>query len=723
MNTIPSIKVAIASSFLKQMSMLPRNARKKIDQFVRSFQSNPTSSSLNYEIIRNASDPNFRSVRVDQKYRAIVHKPDQGDVYLLCWVDNHDEAYAWAVRRRCQVHPKTGSLQIYVTEEITEPATTAPDEPTSVQPEVLPQEEISTLPIFDKFSDEQLIGLGVPEEQLPLVRSVTNEGQLAQIQENLPEEGYEGLQYLWYDIDYNEVMDVLHPNLNNVQKQEGFDTSDVKAALDRASSKRTFWVAENETQLIEMLDAPLDQWRIFLHPSQRKFVEKHFSGPARVLGGAGTGKTVVAMHRAVHLAKHVFTGPNDRILFTTFTKNLAHDIKNAMENLGSPKEISKIEVMHLHGWVMQFLKKQNYGYTVAYFDDKSGRQLKELWEKALNKVPPLGLSDRFYREEWEQVVQYHGIDDAKLYGRIKRTGRGTQLSKKQRLAIWKVFEEYRNLLEEHNIREHVDAIRDARILLSEKPHLVPFKAVVVDEAQDLSPEAYKLIRALVPEESNDIFVVGDGHQRIYRYKVSLSQCGIKIVGRSHRLRLNYRTTDEIRKYAVQILHNVQVDDLDEGLDNHKGYISLLHGTKPAVQSFTSFTEEVDFIASTLADQSIPHARTCLVARTQDMVDKYIAALSQKGIDTIQIRRSAPSGGEKLRIATMHRVKGLEFDRVIIAGVNDMVMPYKNALSQADDDLAKEAAETTERCLLYVALTRAKKEVFVSSHGVRSSILP
>ena len=723
MNTIPSIKVAIASSFLKQMSMLPRNARKKIDQFVRSFQSNPTSSSLNYEIIRNASDPNFRSVRVDQKYRAIVHKPDQGDVYLLCWVDNHDEAYAWAVRRRCQVHPKTGSLQIYVTEEITEPATTAPDEPASVQPEVLPQEEISTLPIFDKFSDEQLIGLGVPEEQLPLVRAVTNEGQLAQIQENLPEEGYEGLQYLWYDIDYNEVMDVLHPNLNNVQKQEGFDTSDVKAALDRASSKRTFWVAENETQLIEMLDAPLDQWRIFLHPSQRKFVEKHFSGPARVLGGAGTGKTVVAMHRAVHLAKHVFTGPNDRILFTTFTKNLAHDIKNAMENLGSPKEISKIEVMHLHGWVMQFLKKQNYGYTVAYFDDKSGRQLKELWEKALNKVPPLGLSDRFYREEWEQVVQYHGIDDAKLYGRIKRTGRGTQLSKKQRLAIWKVFEEYRNLLEEHNIREHVDAIRDARILLSEKPHLVPFKAVVVDEAQDLSPEAYKLIRALVPEESNDIFVVGDGHQRIYRYKVSLSQCGIKIVGRSHRLRLNYRTTDEIRKYAVQILHNVQVDDLDEGLDNHKGYISLLHGTKPAVQSFTSFTEEVDFIASTLADQSIPHARTCLVARTQDMVDKYIAALSQKGIDTIQIRRSAPSGGEKLRIATMHRVKGLEFDRVIIAGVNDMVMPYKTALSQADDDLAKEAAETTERCLLYVALTRAKKEVFVSSHGVRSSILP
>ena len=146
-----------------------------------------------------------------------------------------------------------------------------------------------------------------------------------------------------------------------------------------------------------------------------------------------------------------FKGPNDRILFTTFTKNLAHDIKNAIESLGSSKEVSRIEVMHLHGWVQQFLKKQNYAYKIAYYDDKSGKQLKKLWDQAMLKAPALGFENSFYREEWEQVVQYHGIDTAKVYGRVKRPGRGSRFSKRQRLEIWKVFAEYRTLLEENGI--------------------------------------------------------------------------------------------------------------------------------------------------------------------------------------------------------------------------------------------------------------------------------
>ena len=544
---------------------------------------------------------------------------------------------------------------------------------------------------------------------------------LVLIQERIPEEVYEALQYLMDDIDFKEVLEALQIDVKK-EEQEDYDTEDIAGALERASSKRSFWVAENEKKLEEMLNAPLEQWRIFLHPSQRKYVEKDLNGPTRVLGGAGTGKTVVAMHRAVYLAKNVFTRQEERILFTTFTKNLAQDIKSAIESLGEPEETARIEVLHLHGWVQQFLKKQNYRYKVAYFGDKSGVGLDELWKQALLKATDPNFSAQFYREEWEQVVQYHGIDSYVAYSRVKRTGRGSRLSRRQRFAIWKVFEEYRNLLEDNGIREHIDALRDARILLNENPHLKPFKSIIVDEAQDLSPEAYRLIRALAPEGRNDLFIVGDGHQRIYKYKVTLSHCKINIVGRSYRLRLNYRTTDEIRSFAVGILKGLAIDDLDGGQDDLSGYTSLLHGDRPIVERFSSLTEEVQFLEEVLQDEDYLLSKTCLVARTQSSLNRYIKALGERGIKTSQIKRSASIKSDNLRVATMHRVKGLEFDRVLIVGLNQTNMPLHRAIAEADDELAKQAAETRERCLLYVALTRAKKQVFLTVSGVPSPLL-
>ena len=710
-----NIIVAMSQNFFKKLNTLPRKIRKKVNDTIHKFRSNPTGSGLNFETINNATDPNFRSIRVTQDYRIIVNKPEQGNVYLFCWVDKHDEAYAWATKRRCKVHPRTGGVQIFVDEEISE-VRTQPQH--NFQSQV--EDKVVETPLFAEYSDEQLLQLGTPPEQVSLIRTVLNHKDLVLIQERIPEEVYEALQYL-DDIDFKEVLESLQIDVKKEQ-QEDYDTEDIAGALERASSKRSFWVADNEKQLQEMLDAPLEQWRIFLHPNQRKYVEKDLNGPTRVLGGAGTGKTVVAMHRAVYLAKNVFTRQEERILFTTFTKNLAQDIKSAIEGLGEPEETSRIEVLHLHGWVQQFLKKQKYQYKIAYFGDKSGVGLDELWKQALLKTTDLVFSPQFYREEWEQVVQYHGIDSYVTYSRVKRTGRGSRLSRKQRFAIWKVFEEYRNLLEENGIREHIDALRDARILLNENPHLKPFKSIIVDEAQDLSPEAYRLIRALAPKGKNDLFIVGDGHQRIYKYKVTLSHCDINIKGRGYRLRLNYRTTDEIRSFAVGILKGLSIDDLDGGQDDLSGYTSLLHGDRPIVERFSSLTEEVQFLEEVLQDEDYLLSKTCLVARTQSSLNRYIKALGELGVKTSQIKRSASIKSDNLRVATMHRVKGLEFDRVLVVGLNQTDMPLHRAIDEADDELAKQAAETRERCLLYVALTRAKKQAFLTVSGVPSPLL-
>ena len=481
---------------------------------------------------------------------------------------------------------------------------------------------------------------------------------------------------------------------------------------------------DDDIALEEILEAPLEKWRVFLHPSQRSLVERDWNGPVRVLGGAGTGKTVVAMHRAKYLVEKVFVEEHDRILLTTFTRNLAADIKENLAKICPDKLMRRIEVTNLDRWTLSFLRKNNYNYDIDY-----GERTKPLWEKALSLAPSEpGLGDSFYREEWERVIQPQEITTFAEYLKATRVGRGVRLSRQDRKAIWPVFEEYRLLLNENRLREADDAMRDARALIREKGDILPYRAVIVDEAQDMGPQAFKLIREMAgAERKNDIFIVGDAHQRIYRHKVVLGRCGIRIVGRSSKLRINYRTTEENRRWAVSLLEDIPFDDLDGGLDSQKGYTSLLHGTEPSIQQFASFQEEIECIATNLdriRQESGSLQEVCLVARTHELLRQYEGALQAKGLATCLIRRSEAEDRRKegLRLATMHRVKGLEFDRVIIAGVNDGIVPFEDAVNSSSDTAIQTELDIQEKALLYVAATRAKKEVLVTSFGKRSRFL-
>ena len=501
-----------------------------------------------------------------------------------------------------------------------------------------------------------------------------------------------------------------------VEIVEEVDTEDFETALDNASTMRRFALLTDDAELEAMLDSPLDKWRTFLHPSQRRLVSRTYSGPARVLGGAGTGKTVVAMHRARYLATQVFKAETDRLLFTTFTNNLARDIQENLRKMCPPSALRRIEVVHLDKWVSDFLKKQGYSYRIAYWPNPP---LADLWETALGEAPD-GFSEQFYREEWSYVVQPDGCATYEEYRGAKRAGRGVRLSRKQRKAIWPVFERYRNLLDAKGLRESIDAMRDAAHLLAARGGQGAYRAVLVDEAQDMSTVAFTLLRSIIPvEQPNDLFIVGDGHQRIYRRKVVLSRAGVNIRGRSRKLYINYRTTDEIRQYAVALLQGVDVDDLDGGVDTNSKYKSLVHGERPRIASCATFPEEVSVIKEFIEAGDAAH--TCLVARTNGLLEQYEAALGEAGIVTYRLKRSEAEDRDKpgLRLATMHRVKGLEFDRLIVAGVNDGVVPLSVGELRSQDGAVRSEAEKRERALFYVAVTRARREALITSHGKAS----
>lgn len=720
------VRVAISADFFTAFAAIPRQRQNKVVNFINKFRNNPTSPGINYEKIVNAFDSNIRSVRIDETYRGIVLKPKSSNVYLLLWVDHHDDAYRWAVRKKCIINSQTGSIQVFDVEENNESVPSKnvirESEVKSNNTTVGESQNISSEdPIFKNISDELLIKIGVPDEALSIARKICSLSDLDKNINLLPPDAYEALYFLAEGYSIDEVLDEFARN------DEEVDTEDFAAALSNINTQQKFIVLDDEdgeNELKEILSAPLEKWRVFLHPTQRKIVEKSFNGAVRVLGGAGTGKTVVAMHRAKWLAENILNKSNEKILFTTFTRNLAEDIKSNLRKICTPEIMKKIDVVNIDAWVIDFLKKHNYNYKVVY-----GKELEEIWARALTIASSeIQVPEAFYKEEWEKVVIPNDITTKDEYIKVARLGRGIRLDRKARLLVWKVFEEFKTLMNENSVRDVDTAMMEARLLLKNYGNILPYKTVIVDESQDLGMQSFKLIRQIAGEEHpNDIFIVGDTHQRIYSNKVVLSKCGINIKGRSHRLKINYRTTEETRTWAFNLLNGIKFDDLDTGVEDNKGYKSLLHGPKPEVLNFKCIDEEVNYIASKIKElnnNGIDLNNICLVARTDRQLESYRELLRDKMIKTYKIHRKEAEDRENksIRVATMHRVKGLEFDYVFLVGVNDGIIPFKPLIESSSDNSVKKQRIIAERSLLYVAATRAKKEVFVSSYGKESEFL-
>ena len=691
--------MAMSVEFLAAFGRLPSAQQRGVRTLISRFNANPAASGLNYERIQGA-DAAMRSLRIDRDYRAIVAKPQRGSIHLLLWADKHDDAYHWATRHRCDINPATGALQVYLPRE--DVRASAPD---AAAPPA---------GAFAGLKDRELMRLGVPEAMLAEVRGVADESALDAIQERLPIEAYESLFLHLAGESYEQLVREREP-------PDVVDTGDFEAALKRPESRMRFAVAADEMELEAMLNAPLERWRVFLHPSQRRVVERDWNGPVRLLGGAGTGKTVVAMHRARWLVRNA---PECRVLFTTFTRNLAADIEHNLGAICSPDDMKRIEVTNLDRWVVRFLKMRRYDFRLQFNRDP------EAWQVALDAKPPaLDLPDAFFDDEWEQVIQAADVQDKETYLRVSRTGRGTRLARSERALVWPVFAEYRAQLAERGVKEVDDAYRDAAALLAAEPPAAGefgnYEAVIVDEAQDMGAPAFRLLRAIAPSGKNNLFITGDGHQRIYSgRRVVLGRCGIDIRGRSRKLRLNYRTTEQTRRWAAGLLAGRDIDDLDGGADDNSGIKSLTRGPEPQLAHFATREEhDAQLLAHIreLQAQGQSLRGICVAARTSAERDATAQALAGE-VEHHVVGRGADDGGQDgVRVATMHRVKGLEFDHMVLASVNAGLVPLRQR-GKAADAAADASMETEERSLLYVAATRAKKSLACLSFGTPSRFL-
>lgn len=680
------ITIAVSADFFSAFSVIPRRQQGKVLTFINRFRTNPEMPGFNYEKIESAKDKRLRSVRIDDTYRCILLKPDKEPIYMLLWVDHHDEAYAWARKRVCSIDPQTGGLQILVVDQ----EKNAPQQAPAAAPSPLARLDAATL-----------VHLGIPEAFHSVVCSIQNEDGLLALKDSLPSLSYEALSFLQAGDPLADVLALYDACREDAALSGGAADASMAKALHNPFSLQHFLVDPEEKELASMLEAPLERWRVFLHPSQRSLVARDWNGPVRILGGAGTGKTVVALHRAKWLAENQCAS-HEKILFTTFTRTLAVDISRHLKSICEPEILPRIEVVNLDKWVSDFLRCHAYEYEIDY-----GEKTDRLWEKARTALAEndslAAFSTSFFMDEWKSVIQPQEIMTQAGYFAAQRTGRKQKLTRKQRKDIWPVFEEFRILLNEKRLRQPADAMREARELL-EHECTTRYRAVIVDEAQDMSRQAFRLIRALTPEGKNDIFITGDAHQRIYGQPVVLSACGIAITGRGRKLRINYRTTEEIRRTATAFLTGLHLDDLDGGQDDNEGCVSLLHGASPVTLTYTTDDSLYDGIASRIAamtSNGIADKDICITARTNQKCEECAAKLQQRRVETYLLSANKIDNRDLpgIRLATMHRVKGLEFEAVILLDA---------PLSSPEN----EEAFAKERSLRYVATSRARRHLLI-----------
>jgi superfamily I DNA/RNA helicase len=717
MNAALVKRVSYDQGCLKSVRKLPDSVSGKFLDVMSRYMDNPAGNGLNLESVEGSKDKSLKSLRLDDNYRAIAFETATDIMFVH--VNAHDKAYRWAVVRRVKLD--NVSNRIRVVEEVEK-----------VQEEVGVND--SPLGLFASFKDKKLKSLGAADEAITIARMIQTEEELEASEDRFDPLSFQVLYALAAGYSEEEVYSIVGEAVDDTE-----NTSDktFEELITTDESRQTIFTPQSLEELRRFFDGELEGWRVWLHPEQRKLAYKEYNGPAMVRGGAGTGKTVVAMHRAKHIADQLAADPKkqgQKVLVTTFTTTLAKDIEANLKTL-CPEHItgasSRIEVINLDRWGIQYLKKKQFDRRVATTQEDLD-QIENLWLEVFDAYPlPDGLTEPFVKAEWEQIIQAKGIDDLPTYLKVSRAGRGTALNRAKRKVLWNIFALYRAKLLQSGLVERDDVYREAIPLLQGEPGKLGYAAVIVDEAQDMGEQAFRLIRALVPESLNDdknsIFIVGDAHQRIYNRRASMSACGINIVGRSRRLKLNYRTTHEIRAWAVAVLQGMSVDDLDSGEDTLDGYVSIQHGMAPQLSGYGSDEEELNALVqwvTELPSDKIRGSEIGILAYRNDQVKNIQKHLSDAGIESLILTSDKADDQTKagVRLCTMHRAKGLEFKAVAIPFMSNPLFPPKWLLDRAVDAADQEDIEAQLKALLHVAATRAKAFLRVSWSGKPSKFI-
>ncbi|OBI24093.1 UvrD-helicase domain-containing protein [Mycobacterium sp. E2497] len=686
--------LAIDKGFLSDLVKLEKPVAKRVTEVFDEFDT-ATHTGLHLEKINNARNPRFRSIRIDQSWRGILLAPETGDVYTLLKVLPHDDAYDWAQRSNISVNKATGGIEIRDEAALQESL-----------PELQKTARATDTLLFANVSNADLNRLGIDDDTLKFARALSSETQLEAAKALLPETQWDVLAGLAAGFTPDEVWS----DLGAAILAEPVDTDDLDAAVLRSRDRVV--LVHGPDELMNVFAYPFATWRVYLHPTQRAVVDASYNGPARVTGGPGTGKTVVALHRAHMLARR-----NDgRVLVTTFTSTLSDSLQNGLDMIVDDEDVeNRIEVAHVDKLAHRVFRRAHGAPRLISADEE-----KRLWRSVIDKLG-LSFTEVFLTEEWRQVILARQISSADAYLAAKRTGRGRPLGSAQRAQAWQAMWEFEQLLTELGAWTHETIRREATTLLNASTDK-PYRHIIIDEAQDLSPDQWRLLRAAAPHVGDDIFIAGDTHQRIYDNRVSLRDVGINIAGRSARLNLNYRTTAEILGWSLGLLRGEPIDDMEGGLDSIAGCKSYVHGNPPALAGFDTADAEANFIAISVNEwiaQGISPAEIGIATRARWSGSKIEDVLHAHGIPTVDLIKAA-TGEDAVNVGTMHRMKGLEFRCVVAAGVGAKLIPAPSSVTPVDQDKQTHDQDVErEKCVLFVACTRAREQLLVTWHGAPS----
>lgn len=683
----------IADTFTDSLARLNGEEQKAVKLAVFDLQLDPSNPSHSFHKLDKAKDKNFWSVRVSSDLRIIVHRSENS--LLLCYAGHHDKAYDWAERRKLQTHPKTGAAQLVeireTVQEITVPVYTPVD--------IARAMPVAT-PLFSAASDDDLLSYGVPPEWLNDVRQATEETLLI-LADRLPAEAAEALL---------ELATGGKPPVAVVQAalQDPFDHPD---------AQRRFRTMSNVAELEQALEYPWDKWIVFLHPEQRQLVERTYNGPARVSGSAGTGKTIVALHRAVYLAR---TNPDARLLLTTFSETLANALRSRLRRLISsePRIAERLEVHAMDSIGQRLYKSMQREVNLAGRD-----RIKQLLSAAAGEVANHKFTQHFLLTEWEQVVDAWQLSTWESYRDVARLGRKTRLPEKQRRTLWDIFDKVRSRLAAEGLMTTAGMFTELSQLLakSKKP---PFDFVVVDEAQDVGIPQMRFLAALGSHRQDALFFAGDLGQRIFQQPYSWLSLGVDVRGRARNLRVNYRTSHQIRTRADRLL-GPELTDVDGNIERRNDTVSVFNGPMPEIRVFETQREEesavANWISSRIGEGVHPH-EIGVFARSESEINRARFALQKSNHPYRILDDNMESATGQVSIGTMHLAKGLEFKAVVVMACDDEVIPLQSRIESIGDDSDLQEVYDTERHLLYVACTRAREHLLVTAVQPASEFL-
>jgi superfamily I DNA/RNA helicase len=724
--------VVFSKDFHKDLDV-DGSLKAKAWDFVRKLNTDSDLTGLDFKQPQGAVDKRVRTARVDLSYRAVLFDMSAGGetFYLLAAIKPHDDAYTLAGTLELRVNPVNGIAEVLRRDQVatatkrSSSSRTAPDN----RPQLLP------------FSVGELAALGIVEEAVQRAVEITDEDDLQALCLAIPEWQGDALLQLACGASLDEVRKTYGPREEPAER--ALSDADFGKALEHPASQMQFVVVteDNDTELRAMLEGDFSAWRTFLHPEQRAVAYRdRWSGSFRLSGGAGTGKTVVAIHRAAFLAS---TRPTARILLTTFTKTLAAQLEADLAQLAGPGRVSRGAGSPEPGTVRVTGVDSLARAIVAKADGQvpkliSAQEEDVLWESAATDLPELtpkeatSLTSSFLGAEYRNVILAQEITDKQQYLRASRRGRGVRLNWLQRNRVWEAVELFRRRLSaEGRTTFHALVARAAHVLTDDaiRGQVGSFDHVIVDEGQDLHATHWLMLRRLVTRQENDLFICEDSHQRIYGERLVLSHFGIDVRGRSRKLTLNYRTTRQNLQFALAILDGDQIVDLEGGSESRVGYRSRLLGPDPVVETASNATDEYRYVADTVrawlseADASRPEPEAIgVLARTNRQCDDLARTLRDAGIAVEILSGDTQATSSAVRVATMHRAKGTEFARVVLAGVSDSFLPFGWLLDKSPDDDHADI-EQRERLLLYVACTRARDQLVVTWHGTPSRFIP